>query len=65
MRLLAGILLLDFTAMQISAATSTPEWQNETLVHEGTEAPFATMTVFTNEQAARSLRRENAPSVHW
>ena len=64
MRLLAGLPLLGFggfTAMQSSAATPSPEWQNETLLHAGTEAPFATMTIFPSEPAAHALRRENSP----
>jgi len=64
MRLLAGLPLLgfgSFTAMQSSAATPSPEWQNETLLHEGTEAPFATMAIFPSEQAAHALRREDSP----
>ncbi len=31
-----------------------PEWQDPTRLHEGTEAPFATMTVYADEDSARA-----------
>ena len=39
------------------------EWQDETRLHEGTVAPFATMTVFPDEASARTLRRDRSPFV--
>ena len=38
-----------------------PEWQDETRVHEGTVAPFASMAVFPDEASARAMRREDSP----
>lgn len=44
-----------------SDETVRPEWQDETRLHEGTEAPAATMTRFPDEVTARTLRREHSP----
>lgn len=44
-----------------SPATARAEWQNETLLHEGTEAPFATMAIFPDEHSARALNRRHSP----
>lgn len=41
--------------------TPRPEWQNETLLHEGTEPPFATMAIFPDEHSARALDRKHSP----
>ena len=38
-----------------------PEWQDETRVHEGTVAPFASMAVYPDEASARAMRREGSP----
>jgi beta-galactosidase len=43
------------------AETSRPEWQDETRVHEGTEAPSATMAIFPDERAAQAWRRDASP----
>ena len=40
-----------------------PEWQDETRLHEGTVAPFATMTVFADEASARTFRPDRTPFV--
>src|SRR3954465_4225985 len=49
---------------QSSAPTTRPngeEWQNETLLHAGTEPPAATMAIFPDEAAAKALRRDKSP----
>ncbi len=38
------------------SATTKPEWQDETRLHEGTEPPFATMSVFPDERTALAGR---------
>jgi hypothetical protein len=65
-RLFSGAILAVWGGLAVwaqPAAAPQPEWQNETLVHAGTEAPFATMTVFPDEATARTLARENSPRV--
>jgi len=65
-RLFSGAILAVWGGLAVwaqPAAALQPEWQNETLVHAGTEAPFATMTVFPDEVSARTLARENSPRV--
>jgi beta-galactosidase len=44
-----------------SAPVSRPEWADETQLHAGTEAPFATMAVFPDEKTARAVHRERSP----
>ena len=58
-------LLLSTAPFSSRAAEPTPraEWQDETRLHEGTVAPFATMTVFPDEASARTLRRDRSPFV--
>jgi len=78
-RTVGRLLLISFTVLALnsvapaaraenaspaSAAALRPEWQDETRVHEGTVAPFATMIVFPNESSARTLRRDRTPFVH-
>ena len=41
-------------------ADPRPEWQDETRLHEGTEAPAATAARFADEAAARTFRREQS-----
>ena len=43
------------------AAAPRPEWQDETRLHEGTVAPFATMALFPDEASARAWRRDRSP----
>lgn len=61
--------LLLFSASINAQPTTTPsnapreEWQNETLLHSGTEPPFATMAIFPDEQSAKAIKRQNSPFV--
>ncbi len=60
----AGILLMAAGAIALRSSAADrvrPEWQDETALHAGTEAPFATMAVFPTEEAARAVRREASP----
>jgi beta-galactosidase len=61
--LAAGLLMIvdDNTSRAQSAVTPRPEWQDETRVHEGTEAPSATMAIFPDERAAQAGRRDASP----
>src|SRR3954451_20443109 len=55
--LMAAIVLLRASlAADTPASAPRPEWQDETRLHEGTELPFATMSVFPDERAARAGR---------
>lgn len=45
-------------------AGSKPEWADETRLHEGMVAPFATMALFPNEQTALVRRRDASPFFH-
>jgi beta-galactosidase len=57
-----------------AAEPQRAEWQNETMLHEGVEPPFASMAVFPDETAARQVKREKSPffatlngdwKIHW
>ena len=61
---LAAVLLMvavENLARAQPAPASRPEWQDETRVHEGTEAPTASMAIFPDEPSAQALRREASP----
>lgn len=58
---LAAVLSLVRAAAPTQPAGPRPEWQDETRLHEGTVPPFATMTVFPDETAARTLTRDRSP----
>ena len=63
-RLLAALLLPAFCgsiAMDLIADSSPPEWQDETRLPEGTEAPFATIVRFPDEATAMNLQRDRSP----
>lgn len=51
----------DIVMDEALAPVCAPEWADETRLHEGQEAPFATMAVFANEEEAALLRREHSP----
>jgi beta-galactosidase len=55
--ILCGVVLLS--AQQPPSAV--PDWENQALLHEGTEAPFATMAVFPDPAAALQLERVKSP----
>jgi len=60
----AGLLLMGtgaITSPRLAAESVRPEWQDEMRLHEGTEAPAATMAVFPDEASAQALRREASP----
>lgn len=62
--LLAGLFLMgtgSIPSPQLAAEPSRPEWQDEMRLHEGTEAPAASMAIFPDEPSAQALRREASP----
>jgi beta-galactosidase len=74
-RVVVVALALALVAMtNASAQTATaprPEWQDETRMPEGVEAPFATMAVFADTQAAQRAQASFSVSLngdwkfHW
>ena len=54
-------LFASSAAAQDSGSPQRAEWQNETALHAGVEAPFATMSVFPDEQTALTLSRDRSP----
>ncbi len=50
-------------AAENQSAPASPEWQNPRALHEGVEAPSATMTVFPDEASARTLDSARSPFV--
>jgi beta-galactosidase len=64
--LLLSALLLSAAHSFASASTTTtttarPEWADETRTPEGTEKPFATMTLFPDENSARASATNASP----
>ncbi len=49
--------------MAASAASTRPEWQDPTRLHEGTEPPAATAVVFPDASSARKRARDESPFV--
>ncbi len=58
---LAGLLAVTLAGGVCGQASVRPEWQDETRLPEGTEAPAATMVRFPDESSARALRPGRSP----
>lgn len=59
--LVVGLLFSAGAQAQSADNASRPEWQNETLLHAGTEAPAATMAIFPSRPAPNAIARERSP----
>lgn len=57
-------LMLGSLALRAAAPAEPEPWQNPGALHEGTEPPAATMTVFADEASARTLDAARSPFVH-
>lgn len=56
-------IVVAFAGLVARGAAPAPEWQNPRAVHEGVEAPAATMTIFPDEASALTLDRSRSPYV--
>lgn len=61
---MASLSAVPLAAPLHATETPPPEWQDPTRLHEGTEPPAATMTVFAEVESARTLARARSPFVH-
>jgi beta-galactosidase len=52
---------LVFLVAKLSAEEPQPVWQDETKLHEGTEAPSATMVRFADAESARASKQSASP----
>ncbi|HNX04416.1 MAG TPA: glycoside hydrolase family 2 TIM barrel-domain containing protein [Opitutales bacterium] len=55
----AALALISFASAQVPA--NAPEWADPSRQHEGTIAPFATMTVFPDADSAKALDFNKSP----
>src|SRR6266540_2133051 len=60
--------ILSFAGLSVHGAENqfspaVPEWQNPQALHEGVEAPSATMVAFPDEALARSMDSTRSPFV--
>ncbi|HEY8996074.1 MAG TPA: glycoside hydrolase family 2 TIM barrel-domain containing protein [Lacunisphaera sp.] len=62
-RLIAFFGIMPAFLVAAPAESGGVPWQDPSALHEGTEAPSATMTIFANPDAARTMDRSRSPFV--